>query len=173
MVEQTFEMRPNSKWYVFVETDSYVVWSNLAEWLSRLDSTRPLYLGAPVMLGSQVFAHGGSGYVLSNAAMIKLLGPDQPQGLAASWDKRMKDHCCGDLALGIALQEKGVDVTGAGPMLHGDKPATYSYGPGGLWCQPAVTMHHVLPHEVSAIWRFERRREALETLANVSLSSCW
>ncbi|KAG4435477.1 hypothetical protein IFR05_009049 [Cadophora sp. M221] len=84
MVEQTFEMRPGSKWYVFVETDSYVVWSNLAEWLSRLDSTKPIYLGAPIMLGGQAFAHSGSGYVLSNAAMNKLLGPDQPQGLAAS-----------------------------------------------------------------------------------------
>ncbi|KAH7312812.1 hypothetical protein BKA65DRAFT_372553, partial [Rhexocercosporidium sp. MPI-PUGE-AT-0058] len=155
MAEQTFEMRPGSKWYVFVETDSYVVWSNLAEWLSRLDSTKPIYLGAPVMLGGMPFVHGGSGYFLSNAAMNKLLGPDQPQGLAASWD----NHCCGDLALAIALKEKGVNVQGAGPMLHGEKPATFSYGPGELWCQPVVTMHHVLPHEVSAIWRFERRRE--------------
>ncbi|KAH6717409.1 hypothetical protein BKA61DRAFT_322903 [Leptodontidium sp. MPI-SDFR-AT-0119] len=169
MVEQTFEMRPGSKWYVFVETDSYVVWSNLAEWLERLDSTKPIYLGAPVMLGGEAFAHGGSGYVLSNAAMNKLLGPDQPQGLAASWDKRMKSHCCGDLALAIALKEKGVDVQGAGPMLHGEKPATFSYGPGELWCQPVVTMHHVLPHEVSAIWRFERRREVLEPLANETI----
>ncbi|KAL2060811.1 hypothetical protein VTL71DRAFT_8863 [Oculimacula yallundae] len=171
MVEQTFEMRPGSKWYVFVETDSYVVWSNLAEWLSRLDSTKPIYLGAPVMLGGQAFAHGGSGYVLSNAAMNKLLGPDQPQGLAASWDKRMKQHCCGDLALAIALKEKGVDLTGAGPMTHGEKPATFSYGPGELWCQPVVTMHHVLPHEVSAIWRFERRREILDPGANETIFS--
>ncbi|XMA16770.1 hypothetical protein WAI453_009561 [Rhynchosporium graminicola] len=171
MVEQTFEMRPGSKWYVFVETDSYVMWSNLASWLAKLDSSKPLYLGAPVMLGGQAFAHGGSGYVLSNAAMNKLLGEDQPQGLAGSWDKRMKQHCCGDLALAIALKEKGVDVQGAGPMVHGEKPATFSYGPGELWCQPVVTMHHVLPHEVSAIWRFERRREVLEPLANETIFS--
>ena len=31
MVEQTFLMRPAAKWYVFIETDSYVVWPNLIE----------------------------------------------------------------------------------------------------------------------------------------------
>ncbi|KAK2630641.1 hypothetical protein QTJ16_001461 [Diplocarpon rosae] len=169
MVEETFEMRPDAKWYVFIETDSYVVWSNLAAWLSRLDSTRPMYLGAVVYIGDKAFGHGGSGYVLSNAAMNKLLGSDQQQGLAAAWDKRMKEICCGDLALGIALKEKGVDVAGARPLLNGDKPATFSFGPKNLWCQPVVTMHHVLPHEISAIWRYERRREILDANSNTTI----
>ncbi|CAL3965495.1 unnamed protein product [Diplocarpon coronariae] len=169
MVEETFEMRPDAKWYVFIETDSYVVWSNLAEWLSRLDSTRPMYLGAVVSIGDTAFGHGGSGYVLSNAAMNKLLGSDQQQGLAAEWDRKMKDVCCGDLALGSALKQKGVDVAGAHPLLNGDKPATFSFGPKELWCQPVVTMHHVLPHEISAIWRYERRREILDANSNATI----
>lgn len=110
MVEQTFEMRPSAKWYVFIETDSYVVWPNLIQvctgrdvpwravltldqWLQRYDATKPWYLGSVVFLGSQAFAHGGSGYVLSHAAMNRLLGPEQPQGLAASWDKKMDQEC--------------------------------------------------------------------------------
>ncbi|TAQ86255.1 hypothetical protein B7494_g5433 [Chlorociboria aeruginascens] len=161
MVEEAFQQRPDAKWYVFIETDSYVIWSNLVEWLGRLDSTKATYLGAPVYISRQAFGHGGSGYVLSNAAMNRLLGPEQPQGVAASWDKRMKDKCCGDYALGIALTEKGVNVTNARPLLNGFKPTTLPYGPKAHWCQPVVTMHHLLPHEVSAIWRFERRREIL------------
>ncbi len=168
MVEETFEMRPNAKWYVFIETDSYVFWDNLVEWLKRLDSWKPMYLGSQVVIGDTAFAHGGSGYVLSNAAMNKLLGPEQPQGLAASWDSKMKDVCCGDLALGIALKEQGVNINVAHPLLNGYKPTTFTYGPDNHWCQPVVTMHHILPHEVSAIWRFERRREMLG-ISNVSI----
>lgn len=170
MVEETFEMRPNAKWYVFIETDSYLFLSNLVSFLQRLDSQKPMYLGSAVVVGDTAFAHGGSGYVLSNAAMNKLLGPEQPQGLAASWDSKMKGVCCGDLALGIALKEKGVHITVAHPLLNGYKPTTFTYGPDNHWCQPVVTMHHIVPHEISAVWRYERRREMLG-ISSVSSSS--
>lgn len=167
MVEETFEKRPDAKWYVFIETDSYVFWDNLAAFLEQLDSKKPLYLGSAVFIGDTVFAHGGSGYVLSNAAMNRLLGGEMSSGLAKSWDSRMDTVCCGDLALGIALKEKGVGVTMAHPMLNGFRPRTYPYGPGEHWCQPVVTMHHMSPSEVSAAWRFERRREVLLENRNV------
>jgi hypothetical protein len=44
MVEETFEGQPDPKWYVFIETDSYVFWSNMIAFLSRFDSSKPLYL---------------------------------------------------------------------------------------------------------------------------------
>lgn len=159
MVEETFDLRPDAKWYVFMETDSYIVWPNLVAWLKKLDSKKPWYLGSAVFTGAHSFAHGGSGYVLSNAAMNKLLGPDQPQGLARSWDTRMTSHCCGDVALGIALEENGVKLTGARPFLNGYKPSTFTYGEH--WCQPVVAMHHMTSHEINAMWRFERKREVM------------
>jgi hypothetical protein len=171
IVEQAFEEQPDAKWYVFIETDSYVFWDNLASFLSRFESTRPMYIGSSVWSGSVAFAHGGSGYVLSNAAMNRLLGPEQPQGLAASWDQRMKGYCCGDIGLGEALQEKGVLITVAHPLVNGYKPTTFTYGPDNHWCQPVVTMHHVLPHEVSSVWRYERRREMLMGKPNVRRSA--
>ncbi len=171
MVEQTFEKRPDAKWYVFIETDSYLFLDNVASFLSRFDSTKPIYLGSSVWSGSVSFAHGGSGYALSNAAMNKLLGPEQPQGLAASWDQRMKGYCCGDIALAEALQEKGIILTVAHPMLNGYKPTTFTYGPNNHWCQPVVNMHHMLPHEISSVWRYERRREMLVEKPNVRILS--
>ncbi|KAE8442196.1 hypothetical protein EG329_003725 [Mollisiaceae sp. DMI_Dod_QoI] len=168
MIEETFEMRPDAKWYVFIETDSYVFWDNLAEWLKRLDSKKPWYIGSEVSSNGVSFAHGGSGYILSNAAMNKLLGPEQPQGLAASWDSRMKDVPYGDLALAMALKEKGVPLTVGHPLLNGYKPSTFTYGLNNHWCQPVVTMHHVVPHEVSSVWRYERQREQLG-MANTTL----
>ncbi|PQE30834.1 glycosyltransferase family 31 protein [Rutstroemia sp. NJR-2017a WRK4] len=167
MVEQTFIARPSSRWYVFIETDSYVVWPNLIQWLRKLDSTKPLYLGAGVLMGPTYFAHGGSGYILSNAAMNRLMGPEQPRGLAASWDAKMDDECrsllagCGDVALAKALKEQGVKLTQAHPLINGYKPSTFTYGPNDHWCQPVVTMHHLYPHEISSVWRFERQRELI------------
>ncbi|CZR69243.1 uncharacterized protein PAC_19143 [Phialocephala subalpina] len=168
MLEEAFEMRPDAKWYVFIETDSYVFWDNLAEWLKRFDSTKPWYIGSMVELNGVKFAHGGSGYILSNAAMNKLLGPDQPQGVAAGWDARMKDTPYGDMAVGIALKEKGVQLSVAHPMMNGYKSSTFTYGPNNHWCQPVVTMHRIAPHEVSNVWRYERQRELLG-MANATL----
>jgi hypothetical protein len=76
--------------------------------------------------------------------------------------------CCGDQALGTALKEKGVFVKGAHPFLNGDKPTTLTYGPHDHWCQPVVTLHHMLPKEISSLWRFERQRELLLENPNVS-----
>jgi len=147
---------------VFIETDSYVIWPNLVKWLKGYDSTKPLYLGSVVMVGDIMFAHGGTGYVISNAAMNKLLGPERT-GLASSWDLRLRNECCGDYALALALKEHGVSVTGVEPYMNGKKPSTFQYGPD-LWCHAVVTMHHLVPHDVNNIWRYERRRERV--LAN-------
>jgi hypothetical protein len=172
-VEETFESLPNAKWYVFIETDTYVFFPNLAHFLSRLSPTVPYYLGSAALMGPTVFAHGGSGYILSASAMNQLLAPEMKTSLAASWDERMKEHCCGDVALAVALKEKGVEMRTAGRAINGEKPATLDYGPGGHWCQAVVTMHHVLPSEVSAVWRYERRREVLGWGENVSACQNW
>jgi len=96
MTEQTYIARPAAKWYVFIETDSYVIWPNLVKWLKGYDSTKSLYMGSAVQMGNTMFAHGGTGYVISNAAMNKLLGPERT-GLASSWDLRLRNECESDV----------------------------------------------------------------------------
>jgi hypothetical protein len=64
----TYKMYPNKKWYVFIESDTYLSVSNLMPWINKMDHTRPIYAGAPVMIGDVELAHSGSGIVLSNAA---------------------------------------------------------------------------------------------------------
>ncbi|KAL3425375.1 glycosyltransferase family 31 protein [Phlyctema vagabunda] len=171
MIEDAFEMRPNAKWYFFIETDTYVIWPNLVAYLKRLDHTKPLYLGSGLSIGAQTFGHGGSGYVISHAAMNKLLEPSQPEDLAAAWDLRMDEHCCGDLAVAIALQEKGIPLTIAHPFFNGYKPSTFTYGPKNHWCQPAITMHHITHVDVSDYWRYERQREMIQGTKNLTLFS--
>ncbi|APA15978.1 hypothetical protein sscle_16g107480 [Sclerotinia sclerotiorum 1980 UF-70] len=65
----------------------------------------------------------------------------------------------GDVALAKALYKRGINLTGSHPFINGDKPSTLSYGPRQNWCQPAITMHHLMPQEICKVWRFERQRD--------------
>jgi hypothetical protein len=53
--------------------------------------------------------------------------------------------------------EGGGGISVADPLLNGYKLASFAYGPGEHWCQPVVTVQHVLLVEASAVWQFERR----------------
>lgn len=48
------------KWFVFVETDTFVEWDNLFLLLEHLDPTKKIYIGSPVWLSGLQFAHGMS-----------------------------------------------------------------------------------------------------------------
>ncbi|KAL1971374.1 hypothetical protein VTN77DRAFT_326 [Rasamsonia byssochlamydoides] len=161
MLEKSWQLRPGHDWYVFVEADTYLVWSNLLLWLKRLDPSEPLYLGSPTYLNFEAFAHGGSGIILSGAALSKVL--DNDPDLAARYDVLMMNERFGDYVLMKALEEKGINLSRRWPMLQAERPRTIPFGPGPAsgvrhWCQPIVTMHGVTPGDVSAIWEFEQQR---------------
>jgi len=62
------------------------------QWLERLDPTKEHYLGAHVQGSADFFfAYGGAGFVLSAAAIKKVVGPKG--GFGASWDQRMVEQC--------------------------------------------------------------------------------
>lgn len=65
LMDKALRMRPRSKWYVFIEADTYVVWSNLLEWLTKFNPEEPLYIGGQSFMGSVEFAHGGTGFIVS------------------------------------------------------------------------------------------------------------
>ncbi|KAH8812628.1 hypothetical protein F5884DRAFT_702064 [Xylogone sp. PMI_703] len=161
MLEKTWALRPNRKWYVFIEADTYLFRTTLLLWLERLDAKKALYLGSPTSVGSDTFAHGGSGIVLSGVALAKF-AKDKP-GIGAKYDEEVQSFAYGDHMLMKALKEAGVELTRAWPMLQGEQPSTIPFGDGPdsgtrHWCQPLVTMHHVTSSEISDVWRFEQQR---------------
>lgn len=103
MAEKTYEMRPDYDWYVFVDADSYVLWPNLVMWLKQLNHKKRLYLGSVALLGGFSFGHGGSGYVVSQAAMADFAGGHP--GIGNQWDMKAKDECCGDYVFARAMKE--------------------------------------------------------------------
>jgi hypothetical protein len=69
MMNQTLHERPDMEWYVFVEADSFILWSMLQQYLALLDPTKPIYAGSQMFIGGVLFAHGGSGFVVSRPAL--------------------------------------------------------------------------------------------------------
>ncbi|THC99725.1 hypothetical protein EYZ11_000775 [Aspergillus tanneri] len=158
MIDETLRIRDDAKWYIFMEADTYLVWPNLMAWLERFDSRKPYYMGSAVQIGDDVFAHGGSGFVLSNIAMRKV--SEYRAARIAEWDAFTNGHWAGDGVLGKALKDAGVNLLRSSSMLQGATPWTFGYlAPGkdkGSWCTPAVSYHHMAPSEIQKMWLFER-----------------
>ncbi|MCJ1418760.1 hypothetical protein MMC32_005111 [Xylographa parallela] len=155
MLLKTYKYRPDVPWYVFIEADTGVIWDNMRTFLNKYDPKRPYYLGSPTYLDIE-FAHGGTGYIISQAAMAAAVGkhPD----IATKYDKDVQGICCGDRMIGRILLDEDIKLTKAWPMLNGEKPITLPFSKR-QWCQPVVTMHHMTAQEVSQVWNFEQERK--------------
>lgn len=121
-------------------------------------------MGSQMYIGPDLFAHGGSGFVVSQPAMRTFVShyEDHKQALEEFTDH----HWAGDCVLGTAFRDAGVKFTNAWPITQGDYPGLVPYaGPDGrpvanpsarVWCYPVATYHHVSPETVEDLWNFEQ-----------------
>jgi len=164
MVNQTFHERPDMKWYLFVEADTYVLWASLLEYLAVLDHTKPVYTGSQMYIGDVVFAHGGSGFIVSRSAMRMVV--EHYAVHKGELESFTDGHWAGDCVLGKAFRDAGVKFVDAWPIMQGDYPGTVPYAkPDGrpiadptkrVWCYPTVSYHHLSPAVVEDLWHFEQ-----------------
>ncbi|KAL4982511.1 hypothetical protein BDW68DRAFT_195266 [Aspergillus falconensis] len=152
-VQMALEQKPDAKWFVFIEGDTFLVWSNLLNWLERLDSREPDFLGLPVTMEGQLFAYGGSGWVLSRAAIQQVTRHMVP--LKEHYEDFTNRSAYGDLVLGHVVEQSGFQLTGAWPLIQRETPSTMEYTKD-VWCYPVVTFHHVDATEIKAIWDVEQ-----------------
>ncbi|KAG6148041.1 hypothetical protein E4U46_000078 [Claviceps purpurea] len=156
MAEKAYRMRPDYDWYLFVDADTYVVYPTMMEWLKNLDPQKPHYIGSVAYLGQLPFGHGGSGYLVSQAAMHAMF--HGKENVANKYDEPVQHVCCGDAMWSKALKdETGIEVVNAWPIINGEKPHTIPYD-DNEWCQPITTMHHVSAEEISELYAFEKER---------------
>lgn len=159
MIVRTLELRPEARWYVFVEPDSYVVWSNMVQWLHTQDPEKASYYGSEVQIGQDIFAHGGSAFVMSRPAMT--LGAEVYQNNRNEWHERTANHWAGDCILGTALKMAGVPLTWSWPMFQGGIPTEMNWAEKKadkrLWCTPALSYHHFEASDIRRMWDFEQR----------------
>ena len=144
-------------WFVIIEADTSLSWTNLLQWLGRLDDEQPIYSGAQNVIGDPAFAHGGSGIVISRKALEMLEHPRQREGEQAfdeKWEQAISDACCGDEILGRAFHEAGVELTPAWPLLQGETVASLDWT-SKHWRTPAISWHHVYSFDINTLWQFE------------------
>jgi len=158
MLFEAFEDAPSHiKWFIMMEADTSLSWTNLLLWLKTMDPDVPYYLGSQNFIGDTAFAHGGSGIVISRQAAIQLQARRDEEGKEAynkRWEEITSTSCCGDEIVARALLEANVPMTMAWPLIQGETVSTVDFT-NNHWCSPPITWHHVSPIEVDELWKFE------------------
>ncbi|EDU49855.1 conserved hypothetical protein [Pyrenophora tritici-repentis Pt-1C-BFP] len=164
MMEWTSYMRPESEWYVFLELDTYINYDNLYRFLSTFSPKTAYYFGSPVWPAKKpTFAHGGSGFVLSRAALDKIMALGRMFGENKHFPGThffgvdVAKHCCGDEILAQVLKKSGVSLRGYWPMFNGEKPDTMRFD-REQWCEAIITMHHLSESDFTSLSTWERAR---------------
>ncbi len=154
MLHKAYTKYPNADWYMTIDADTYLGWTNLLLLLSQLNPEEPLYSGCVYWHGPTQFAQGGTGYLLSRKAVENLEAIRTPEKIV-EWEKETSTICCGDVMLGVAMGQAGVPVRGAWPMFQVDPPCALSWT-DRYWCTPAITWHHVHTYDIQDLWEFEK-----------------
>ena len=158
MVNRTLHEYPAMKWYVFVETDTYILWQTLLNYLNVLDWTKPYYIGGQIWIGNILFAHGGTGFAVSRPALeavVSMFATDQK-----GWEDFTNSQWAGDCVLGKAFADAQAPLTQAWPIWQNDDIGFMNYARDDnarrLWCKPTVSYHHLSPAAVEDMWLFEQ-----------------
>lgn len=177
MVNRTLFKRPNMKWYVFIESDSFLMWSMLLQYLEKLDPAKPVYAGSQTYISNVLFAHGGSGFIVSQPALRMVV--DHYTANKAAIESFTDEHWAGDCVLGKAFTDSGVPFTNVWPALQSDYPAQIPYSgvhvssvsneTSRLWCYPTISYHHMSPVMISNLWHLEQQWLSRTVLVSIGL----
>ncbi|ODQ66044.1 hypothetical protein NADFUDRAFT_51316 [Nadsonia fulvescens var. elongata DSM 6958] len=158
MLAHAWKNTPSTtEWYIFMDGDTFIFWDNMAYFLSAYDPDEPHYFGSET--GYLFFAHGGSGVVVSRAAMTALFGKDHHDeavinAVVHSYEEATLKTCCGDLMLGSALRDKDISITHTN-RIQGEVLAGIRFKKDS-WCDPIVTFHQCTTWDIEQMWEYER-----------------
>ncbi|KAH7397210.1 hypothetical protein BKA66DRAFT_453877 [Pyrenochaeta sp. MPI-SDFR-AT-0127] len=154
MVYKAFHLNPHAKFYMFIEADTSISWTNLLQWINRLDYRIPYYSGAPTFMNSVQLAQRGSGILLSQGA-LRRFAKSYDELYTTKWEVQVGKECCGDLLLAMALNDAHVEFYSSWPLLQGEQPHTLDYTTKH-WCVPAISWHHINGDDLTNMWNQER-----------------
>lgn len=159
MIQKTYAEHPDRKWYVFLETDTYIFWSNLLSWLDTLDSAEPHYIGARKKTHNLSYALASAGFVLSHAAVkaaVEMFDKNK-----VIWEGLTEESPSGDEIVGGLLEAAAAPLNPAWPIFQRHRPAEMDYTTHSdgrrLWCYPSISHHGLVPAEVAELWKFEQQ----------------
>lgn len=160
MAQEAYRYKPDAKWFVFMEADTYISWPTLLAWLAKFNHREPFYLGTETQIADQIFAHGGSGFMISNPALKS--ASEHYTKNQAELDDFTDGHWAGDCVLGKVLQDVGVPLHFSWPALQNSHIGELDEFNDSLyrqpWCYIAVALHHLTAREIKDLWEYEQKR---------------
>ncbi|KAI8809091.1 hypothetical protein BJ742DRAFT_806245 [Cladochytrium replicatum] len=174
-----YEKFPDAHWYMMIDDDTYVFFDTLIYALGAagIDYRDPWYFGgANVFVGCDgvkkfgdgpLFAHGGTGILMSQGAIKKIAEPKQFRSCV----KKYRDCFAGDVRTALCLRDVGVLINrlagfngmpanaeynwwGIGPGIEKPNnnktaPPPNAVGP----CARPLTFHHLLARQIQKLYR--------------------
>ncbi|KAJ2892554.1 family 31 glycosyltransferase [Zalerion maritima] len=165
-LERLYRQFPNKKWYIMVDDDTLLIRPTLQLLLDHLDPDIPQYIGNAVGDFQKRFAHGGSSYLISRAAMEKLF-VDGREVVQRAYRESITETW-GDRLIASALIRVGVHVNERyGHYFNGESPLATRIQ-GDRFCSPLVSFHKLnTAQKMREAGELFRDREAILTWKNV------
>lgn len=116
-----------------------------------------------MLISGDVFAHGGSAFIVSQPAMRTVI--DYYTAHKAEIENFTNGHGAGDCVLGKTFTDSGVPFANAWPAFQVDYPGLVQYSradarPNGeqlrLWCGTPVSYRDMSAAMVEEMWDFEQ-----------------
>ncbi|KAI9026058.1 hypothetical protein DFJ74DRAFT_766447 [Hyaloraphidium curvatum] len=162
---ELFNRHPGARWFLMFDDDAYPFLPTLSRHLATLNHSEPHYLGRAhtgACPQNVVFAHGGTGIILSRGAVLRAL---------PALEVAMKHATCfsGDLRVASWMSLAGIQLTWAGlpPRMHLDPLLMWESYPRA--CDLALSVHHVPPHLFRALRALETAEGAKHFVTNADL----
>eukprot|EP00835_Amoeboradix_gromovi_P006610 NODE_814_length_3983_cov_0.318229.p1 type:complete len:421 gc:universal NODE_814_length_3983_cov_0.318229:280-1542(+) len=149
---------PDSKWFIMLDDDTYLFKNNIIAHLKTLDHNTPYYLGAGNnfrgcdnvnrMGDGPLFAHGGSGIVLSKGALEKMMP------VVDDCSMKYADCWAGDIRTALCLRDVGVFFNSGASRgdFHGNPVQKQQFSDP---CQKPFTFHHLFPFQIQILYDLE------------------
>ena len=152
-----FESFPDSNWFLMIDDDTYILMDNLLEMLQKYNHLDDHYFGLANLYAGcggltkfsndHLFAHGGSGIVISRGAMLKMY-PTIDECIIES------ENCwAGDIRIALCLRKLGIKIQGLRNFNIDPPNDQYQFTEP---CNRPVTFHHLLGKQVQKLYDLER-----------------
>lgn len=136
-IYQTATLAPSHRFYLFLDPSTTLTWTNLLQWLARLDARIPYYIGAPAEHAETKYARAAPAILLSYAAMqhFRTAYDDFYNG---TWESQVTSSTAsGDVVLAAAMKDARVEFYAAAGLLETDGLADMEWRKE-RWCTPVV-----------------------------------
>jgi len=107
MLSKSYRYMPEAKWYIYLESSTYISIPNVLLFLSKLSSSEGHFLGNRLFDNKMPFAAAGSGFILSNAALASFQSVYSEEKGRSSLEKVVAERNAGDIAISMALMKSG------------------------------------------------------------------